>query len=102
MIVGRPTVWGMSESIADDAVFTALDDDLLTECQGKLLVVEEQNRNLKIALQSARRIGAAIGILMAEHKITDDRAFESLRLASQESNRKLREIAEIVLETGSL
>jgi hypothetical protein len=58
--------------------------------------------NLDIALQTSRHIGAAIGILMNRHKITDDQAFEVLRLASMHSHRKLRDLALEVITTGSL
>lgn len=58
--------------------------------------------NLGHALESSRSIGIAIGILMARHKITNDQAFELLRLASQHSHRKLRDIAVEVMETGQL
>ena len=76
--------------------------DLLTEtsqlehCQRELACVQEQ------ALLSARRIGAAIGILMSQFKITDEQAFELLRYASQHRNRKLRDIAENVVLTGTI
>lgn len=40
-----------------------------------------------------REIGAAVGILMATHKISSDEAFAVLSRASQRLNRKLRDIA---------
>lgn len=58
--------------------------------------------NLRLALESNRRIGTAIGILMAQRRITDDAAFELLRSASQRGHRKLRDIAEDVVLTGAL
>jgi AmiR/NasT family two-component response regulator len=58
--------------------------------------------NLEIALASSRRIGMAIGILMARFTIGDDAAFEMLRTASQRQNRKLRDIAEDVVLAGTL
>lgn len=58
--------------------------------------------NLQLALTSNRRIGVAIGILMAHHRITDTAAFEMLREASQRAHRKLRDIAEDVVLTGTL
>lgn len=76
--------------------------ELLEHCQGKLEVAEIQIENLKIALTSARVIGAAIGILMATEKVTADAAFNLLVQASQESQRKVRDIADTVVETGSL
>jgi hypothetical protein len=54
------------------------------------------------ALLSNRDIGAAIGVLMARMLITREQAFDLMRIASQRSNRKLRDIAHDVLETGTL
>ena len=58
--------------------------------------------NLEIALRSSREIGAAIGILMSRYRIATDSAFEMLRLVSQHTNRKVREVAADVVETGEL
>jgi AmiR/NasT family two-component response regulator len=58
--------------------------------------------NLRIALETSRTIGTAIGVLMALHKITVDEAFAVLRTASQRSHRKLRDIAEEVVRTGTV
>ncbi len=48
---------------------------------------------LEVGMATNREIGAAVGILMATHKITQDQAFELLSNASQRLNRKLRDIA---------
>ncbi len=58
--------------------------------------------NLETALASSRRIGAAIGVLMAHHKVTEDAAFGMLRTTSQHLHRKLRDVAVEVVETGTL
>ena len=78
------------------------DAETLLECQGRLDESERENANLRIALVAARRIGAALGILMASRKITDDEAFALLARASQSGNRKLRDLAEDVILTGVL
>ena len=63
-------------------------------------LAERQTRiQLDIALDTNRRIGAALGILMARHRLTHEQAFLRLRQASQNSNRKLRDLAEDILET---
>jgi GAF domain-containing protein len=54
------------------------------------------------ALESNREIGVAIGILMAQHRITRDEAFDLLVQSSQWLNRKLRDVAAEVGETGQL
>ena len=58
--------------------------------------------NLERALVTSRRIGVAIGILMATHKVTEEQAFDLLRIASQNSHRKLFDIADDVTHTGAL
>jgi signal transduction histidine kinase/DNA-binding response OmpR family regulator len=67
-----------------------------------LAKVENQVSNLENALSSNRRIGAAIGVLMASQKVTSQEAFELLRRTSNESNRKLRDVADSVVLTGTL
>jgi len=58
--------------------------------------------NLMKALQSNREIGVAMGILMQQHRFTRQEAFDVLRVASQNSNRKLADIAAEVADTGTL
>ena len=58
--------------------------------------------NLEAALQTSRSIGEAMGIVMAEHQVPEDEAFAILRKASMDTNRKLRELATEVVETGEL
>src|SRR4051812_43704229 len=61
----------------------------------------ERNRanNLAVALQSNRRIGMAMamGILMGRLGVTEEDAFERLRIASQNQHIKLRDVAEVVI-----
>ncbi|MGH8861485.1 MAG: ANTAR domain-containing protein [Jatrophihabitantaceae bacterium] len=58
--------------------------------------------NLEIALATNRRIGMAIGVLMTTRQLTDAAAVELLRTASQHRGRKLRDLAEEVLLTGTV
>jgi GAF domain-containing protein len=58
--------------------------------------------HLTIALQTNRIIAEAIGILMSTYKINEQHAFDLLRLASQHTNRKLRDVAADVAHTGAL
>jgi len=73
-------------------------------CLRNFALAEAENRsaNLERALSSNREIGAAIGILMALHKLTSKDAFAMLREASNKRNRSLRDVAERVVLTGSL
>lgn len=58
--------------------------------------------NLDKALHSNREIGVAMGVLMKEHRFTREESFDVLRVASQNSNRKLSDIATEVADTGTL
>lgn len=58
--------------------------------------------HLSVALGTNREIGVAMGIVMAEHKLTVEQSFDLLRRVSQHSHRKLREIALEVTETGMI
>lgn len=78
------------------------DRELIEHLQAEGSVDRERLANLEFALVSARRIGAATGILMASEKVTVDQAFERLRVASQRTHRKLRDVADDVLFTGTL
>jgi hypothetical protein len=48
------------------------------------------------------RAGMAIGILMARRRLTEEQAFDCLRIESQHRNVKLRDIAESVIYTGDI
>ena len=58
--------------------------------------------HLARALESNREIGVAMGVLMSQHKITREQAFNLLRITSQHTHRKLSEIAADVADTGTL
>lgn len=58
--------------------------------------------NLERALRTSREIGIAMGVLMHQHKITREQAFDLLRVASQHTHRKLADIATDVADTGHL
>jgi AmiR/NasT family two-component response regulator len=63
---------------------------------------QQRSANLQVALESSRQIGMAIGILMSSRLLTADQAFEELRRTSQQLNRKVRDVALEVNETGAL
>jgi ANTAR domain len=58
--------------------------------------------NLETALESARTIGMAIGILMERLKIAPPDAFDVLVRASQHEHRRLRDIASDLVFSGEL
>ena len=65
-------------------------------------LASQQAGSLVRALRSNREIGVAMGILMSQHRFTRQEAFDVLRVASQNSNRKLADIAVEVADTGTL
>jgi hypothetical protein len=106
---GRGGVVGGLNIYADHpAAFTdtAVETGLLLATHGALMVAAQMNRrevvHLGRALGNSRDIGVAMGILMATHKITHAQAFDLLRITSQNTNRKLAEIAREVGDTGIL
>ncbi|MEV6283875.1 GAF and ANTAR domain-containing protein [Kribbella sp. NPDC051770] len=75
---------------------------LLFATHAAIAFADVQNAdNLESSIQSRGDIGTAIGILMERYGLGPDRAFTVLTRFSQQSNRKLRDIAEeIVNGTG--
>jgi AmiR/NasT family two-component response regulator len=57
---------------------------------------------LEAAVETGRRIGMAVGILMARQKLSGDAAWALLVTASQSQHRKVRDIAEDVIGTGTI
>jgi GAF domain-containing protein len=63
---------------------------------------EDEVDNLEQALSTNREIAMAMGILMGQRRLTEQEAFAQLRVASQTLNRKLRDIAAAVVQTGEV
>jgi signal transduction histidine kinase/DNA-binding response OmpR family regulator len=57
---------------------------------------------LRQALQSNRTIGTAVGIVMTQYQLDRERAFQVLVRTSQQSHRKLHDVATEVMRAGSL
>ena len=62
----------------------------------------EKASELERALITGREVGVAIGVVMATYKITQEDAFALLRMVSQNTNRKVVELAQEVVKTGTL
>jgi hypothetical protein len=84
----------------------ALRIGLLLATHGAMAVAAQakgdQNAQLVRALETSREIGVAVGVLMTRYRLTRDQAFDLLRISSQRTNRKLRDIALDVGDTGAL
>ena len=63
---------------------------------------EHDRENLMQALTTSRQISTAVGIIMSTQRVESECAFELLRRASMDLNRKLRDVAEEVNLTGTL
>ncbi len=83
------------DSLAAAAVVATVISALLTVQRS-----EDRAMHLERALENSRLIGTAVGVVMASHKVTRDTAFETLKGASQHLNRKLRDVADRIVETG--
>lgn len=85
------------EDVTTATIFAAQASNLVA-----LHHAQDKAANLERGLDTSREIGAAIGVLMAHHKITREAAFSLLREASQRMHVKLRDVASDVVETGTL
>lgn len=77
-------------------------EKFILEMLERLDAADAKVGHLQIALDHSRDIGAAVGILMAQHKVQQADAFDLLRQASQDQNRKVYELALAVVSTGEL
>jgi hypothetical protein len=62
----------------------------------------DQARSVEAALGSSRDIGAAQGILMERYRVPREEAFGLLAVTSQRTNRKLRDVALHLVDTGEI
>ena len=82
-----------------------IDRKMIEELQADGVLAAEHARQVEQlgrALASSRRIGAAIGIVMHAVKVDELHAFAVLVRASQNQNRKLRDIADDLVATGDV
>ena len=63
------------------------------------ILASREGEELQSALSTRDRIGQAKGIIMERYGVDDVRAFEMLRRLSQDSNTRLADIAQRVIET---
>ena len=65
------------------------------------ILAQRQGEQMQSALLTRDRIGQAKGIIMQSYGVDDVRAFEMLRRISQESQTKLADIAQRVIDSCS-
>lgn len=89
---GRPRPTDDADAPADD----------LVRLKQQLAAASDTIANLEYALGSSRRIGMALGILMATYRCTDQAAFDILKTVSQRTHTKLRDVADALVFTGDV
>jgi GAF domain-containing protein len=62
----------------------------------------EHESHLHQALKTRHTIGAATGIVMIRHSLDEPQAFALIRRTSQDTNVKLRDLAETIVSTGTI
>lgn len=91
-----------AEARADDIhARSVIDREMIAELQVEGELSREHAEQMEMALRTSRTIGAAMGMIMASRNVTDEQAFAILVKASQDSNKKLRDIALLVIEGTS-
>jgi GAF domain-containing protein len=86
----EPHEWGTEDQTAGG---------MLAAHAAAAILANEQGQQLTTALLTRDRIGQAKGIIMERYRVDDVRAFELLRQLSQESNTKLADVAQKVIDT---
>ena len=77
-------------------------ETFILEMLERLDAADAKAEHLQLALDHSRDIGAAVGVLMSQHKMPQTDAFNLLRRTSQDQNRKLYELALDVVRSGEL
>lgn|GEM_PF-1080344 len=94
------TAAAFGESERDTALLLALYAALALAATEAINEAGEQIDQLREAMASRNVIGQAQGILMERNKFTAGQAFDRLRAASMNLNRKLRDVAKDLSESG--
>ena len=79
-----------------------LNEKVIAELQMEGLLNYDQAVHLQEALRSSRMIGAAIGMIMVARKVSEVEAFAILSQASQNTNRKVRVLADDIVAKGDV
>ncbi|MEV8379199.1 GAF and ANTAR domain-containing protein [Kribbella sp. NPDC056861] len=75
---------------------------ILAEHASVAISTARHNHSMTQAVDARRLVGQAIGILMERFQLDSDRTFEVLKRYSQDSNRKLRAVADEIIATREL
>lgn len=91
--------WAQPRVFSSDEVAFA---QLITRHAAVALTGALTVEGLNLAMDGRKRIGQAQGILMERHGLDEDQAFAVLKRYSQDHNIKLRELAELLVQTRQL
>ncbi len=91
---------GMADQHDQAGRVSVSDRDELARLREQLAKYEAEIANLKIALQTARTIGMALGIIVAGEKVTPNEAFAHLSKLSNKLNTKVHNVADAIVLTG--
>jgi ANTAR domain-containing protein len=87
-------------AISDLEDKAGVDRAVITQLEADGIVDRKEIEGLRIALTSCRRIGVAIGVVMVKRSVNEDEAFAILSTVSQDTHRKVRDLADDVIRTG--
>jgi curved DNA-binding protein CbpA len=89
---------GLTQSHSAAVGVTGETATALREVSERVEALTAEVDQLRIARDSNRRIGMALGMVMNQLHVNDEQAFDVLRRISQNTNRKLRDVAEDVIQ----
>jgi AmiR/NasT family two-component response regulator len=89
-------------AISDLEDQAGVDRAVISQLEADGVVDRKEIEGLRTALMSCRRIGVAMGVVMVKRSVTEDQAFAILSTASQDTHRKVRDLADDVIRTGEL
>jgi GAF domain-containing protein len=90
---------GQPHAFDDDAEHVAL---LFAAHAAVAMADAKEQQSLRSALSTRDLVGTAKGMLIERFKVTGEQAFALLVRSSQDSNRKLHDVAAELVETGAL
>jgi GAF domain-containing protein len=96
------TVLGLAAELVTVAAVREQESAALDAARAARDEAEQRSAQLQTALGTNRTIGMAIGIVMARTGQTSEQAHAALVTMSQQTNRKLRDLADRIVLTGSV
>ncbi|MFJ4210065.1 ANTAR domain-containing protein [Paenarthrobacter sp. NPDC089675] len=108
MELGEESAAVLNFFAAEPGVFTrkAIDDAVLFVAMSskalrlavRIAAADQRGDDLRTAMESRTVIDLACGMIMAQNRCSHDEAFEILRRASSDRNRKLRDVAQEIVD----